>query len=38
VLRDVPRVLGALLPFWWSRVLFRSDPEGSAAAALPSGF
>ncbi|HKI34924.1 MAG TPA: glycosyltransferase [Gemmataceae bacterium] len=22
VLRDVPRVLGALLPFWWSRVLF----------------
>jgi dolichol-phosphate mannosyltransferase len=37
VSRDVPRVLGALLPFWWSRVLFPSfsrDPEGSA---LPSG-
>jgi dolichol-phosphate mannosyltransferase len=24
VLRDVPRVLRALLPFWWSRVLFPS--------------
>jgi dolichol-phosphate mannosyltransferase len=29
VLRDVPRVLGALLPFWWSRVLF---PEGGRLA------
>jgi dolichol-phosphate mannosyltransferase len=26
VLRDVPRVLGALLPFWWSRVLFPASP------------
>jgi dolichol-phosphate mannosyltransferase len=27
VLRDVPRVLGALLPFWWSRVLFPTLAE-----------
>jgi len=49
VLRDVPRVLGALLPFWWSRVLFADcgrlaprvgGPDSrseSATLTLPSG-
>jgi dolichol-phosphate mannosyltransferase len=27
VLRDVPRVLAALLPFWWSRVLFPATAD-----------
>jgi glycosyltransferase involved in cell wall biosynthesis len=31
-LREVPRVLGELLPFWWSRVLF----PGQAASGLAS--
>jgi dolichol-phosphate mannosyltransferase len=38
VLRDVPRVLASLLPFWWSRVLFptfsRERPARASGAAL----
>jgi dolichol-phosphate mannosyltransferase len=26
---DIPRTLGVLLPFWWSRVLFRAEEQGS---------
>jgi dolichol-phosphate mannosyltransferase len=37
VLRDVPRVLRALLPFWWSRVLFPSPGPDRQGCALPSG-
>jgi 4-amino-4-deoxy-L-arabinose transferase-like glycosyltransferase len=37
--RDVPRTLAALLPFWWSRVLFPAGPGTEVAparrAALP---
>jgi dolichol-phosphate mannosyltransferase len=35
VVRDVPRVLGALLPYWWARVLFplcSHEPCASASA------
>jgi dolichol-phosphate mannosyltransferase len=30
-LRDIPRVLAVLMPFWWSRVLFpgRNEPDAS---------
>jgi dolichol-phosphate mannosyltransferase len=28
-LRDIPRTLAALLPFWWSRVLFAGVPGGA---------
>jgi 4-amino-4-deoxy-L-arabinose transferase-like glycosyltransferase len=35
-LREVPRVLGELLPFWWSRVLFAGDAAcGLAPSAKP---
>lgn len=30
---DVPRVLQALLPFWWSRVLFAGSAPGASPAA-----
>jgi dolichol-phosphate mannosyltransferase len=30
--RDIPRTLGHLLPFWWSRVLFASRPVALAPA------
>jgi dolichol-phosphate mannosyltransferase len=32
-LRDVPRTLATLLPFWWSRVLFPAGPALRPAAA-----
>ena len=28
--RDIPRLLNALLPFWWMRVMFASEPEAQA--------
>jgi dolichol-phosphate mannosyltransferase len=31
-LADIPRTLGALLPFWWSRVLFPGRPSPSTSA------
>ncbi len=34
VWRDVPRVLGALLPFWWSRVLFSRERSASVPQTL----
>lgn len=39
-LADVPRVLRALVPFWWSQVVFSTGRPGSAApseAAVPLG-
>jgi 4-amino-4-deoxy-L-arabinose transferase-like glycosyltransferase len=31
-LADIPRTLSVLLPFWWSRVLFRAGEQGSGGA------
>jgi 4-amino-4-deoxy-L-arabinose transferase-like glycosyltransferase/glycosyltransferase involved in cell wall biosynthesis len=35
VVRDVPRVLGALLPYWWARMLFPSFGRERSASAGP---
>jgi dolichol-phosphate mannosyltransferase len=34
-LRDVPRTLATLLPFWWSRVLFPAGPALRPAGRVP---
>jgi dolichol-phosphate mannosyltransferase len=31
--RDIPRTLNALLPFWWSKVIFAGDREGPRRTA-----
>ena len=33
-LRDIPRTLGALLPFWWSRVVFSGHEPGGGPSRL----
>ena len=35
-LREVPRTLGRLLPFWWTRVLFPGTPHAGRVADSPS--
>ena len=35
-LREVPRTLGRLLPFWWTRVLFPGEPRVEGEADTPS--
>lgn len=36
-LREVPRVLATLLPFWWSRVLFAGDTSATSPESLRQG-
>src|SRR5262249_38487026 len=35
-LREVPKTLGQMLPFWWSEATFAAPPVGNGTEAVPS--